>query len=81
MEAEFAMILAGVVLIIGSWYVISKLKVPWRGIADKVPDEDASFIEAESILIAQTFGQQTAKPNDVEFGGGQFGGGGAGGDF
>ncbi|MEO5572686.1 MAG: hypothetical protein ABIT08_17130 [Bacteroidia bacterium] len=81
MEAEVAMIIAGAFLILGSWFVINKLKVPWKGIVDKDPNEDASFIEAESLLIAQTFGQQAVKPNDIEFGGGQFGGGGAGSNF
>ena len=52
-----------------------------EGITFKETEEESSIIEAESLLIAQTFGQQAAKSNDVDFGGGKFGGGGAGGDF
>jgi hypothetical protein len=81
MEAEVAMIIAGAFLVFVSWFAINKLKTPRNGIAYNDPHEDSSFIEAESLLIAQTFGQQATKPNDIEFGGGQFGGGGAGSNY
>ena len=82
-EAEIAMIIAGMFLVLLSWIVIRKLKTPWRGITFKDTGESSSFIDAESLLVAQTFGQQATNPNanDVEFGGGKFGGAGAGGDF
>ncbi|HKR05459.1 MAG TPA: hypothetical protein VJY62_12565 [Bacteroidia bacterium] len=81
MNAEAAMIIAGVFLVAVSWLVIKKLQTPWNEITFKDTGEEPSVIEAESLLIAQTFGQQATKKNDVEFGGGSFGGGGAGGNF
>jgi len=79
MDAEIAMILAGTFLIAVSWFAIKKLKTPRNGITFKDTGDGPSFMEAESLVIAQTFGQHAPKKNDIEFGGGSFGGGGAGG--
>jgi hypothetical protein len=81
LSPETALIIAGTFLIGISWLAIKKLKTPWNGITFKVSDDEPSFVEAESLLVAQTFGQHAAKANDVNFGGGEFGGGGAGGKF
>jgi uncharacterized membrane protein YgcG len=81
MDAEIAMIIAGSFLIAASWFVIRKLKTPWNGITFKNTGDEPSLIEAESLVIAQTFGQQAVKKNDIDFGGGSFGGGGAGGNI
>ena len=81
MSAEMAMIIAGLALVIFSWLIIKKLSTPWRGITFKESDEERTFADAESLLITQSFGQQAARANDFDFGGGKFGGGGAGGEY
>lgn len=80
-NTEFVMIIAGIILIAFAWLVIRKLKTPWNGITFKDTYEVRSMADAESILVAQTFGQPAVKTNDIDFGGGSFGGGGAGGKF
>lgn len=81
MSPEATMIMAGALLVLFSWVVIRVLKNPWKGITAKDTGNEESFIEAESLVIAQTFGAQATKSNDMDFGGGKFGGGGAGGNF
>lgn len=80
-QAELVMIIAGILLIAISWLVIHKLKTPWKGITYLNTVDDLTFIEAESLVIAQTFGQHAVKSNEMDFGEGKFGGGGAGGNF
>lgn len=81
MSPEATMIMAGALLILFSWAVIRALKNPWKGITGKDTGDEEAFIEAESLVIAQTFGAQATKSNDMDFGGGKFGGGGASGKF
>ena len=79
-STEIALMVSGTMLVIFSWSVIQKLKTPWRGITFEDTEKDMAVAEAEGLLIAQTFGQQVVKSNEVG-GGGQFGGGGASGKF
>ena len=78
---EITLTIAGAIMIAIAYAAIQYLKTPKHGITFKEePDED-SFLRsnAEALLIAQTFTQQNTSPsNSTEFGGGTFGGGGAG---
>lgn len=80
---EVAMTIAGLVLIVVSYGLISYLKQPKFGFTyadqDKENKDEKSLIE--SILIAETMGQQAKPAETTKFGGGSFGGGGAGGEF
>lgn len=80
---EVAMTIAGSVLLILSYASINYLKQPKFGftyaeLKSKHKDEKSLI---ESLVVVETLGQQ-AKPADAtKFGGGSFGGGGAGGEF
>jgi hypothetical protein len=80
---EVAMTIAGLVLLVVSYGLISYLKQPKFGFTyadqDKENKDEKSLIE--SILIAETMGQQAKPAETTKFGGGSFGGGGAGGEF
>jgi len=75
--------IAGAFLFTVAYFSIRYLK---RGVAGySYQPEDTQkplFVEAETLVIAQTFGSdtQTDEP-DLSFGGGKMGGGGAGGDY
>ena len=80
---EVAMSIGGTVLLILSYALISYLKQPKFGFTyselNKEHKDEKSLIE--SLVIAETFGQQTKPAETTKFGGGSFGGGGAGGEF
>jgi hypothetical protein len=80
---EVAMTIAGLALLVVSYGLISYLKQPKFGFTyadqDKENKDEKSLIE--SILIAETMGQQAKPAETTKFGGGSFGGGGAGGEF
>jgi uncharacterized membrane protein YgcG len=80
---EVAMTVGGILLLIISYGLIQYLKQPKFGFtnaANDVEDNDGK-LQIESLVIAETFGQQTAADDSTKFGGGSFGGGGASGDF
>lgn len=80
---EWALVIAGAVLVFISYMLIRYLKTPRHGFSDE-PGEDASRftkLQLESLIITQSI-QAPAVPQDhFDFGGGSGGGGGAGGTF
>lgn len=80
---EVAMTIAGSILLILSYGLISYLKQPKFGFtyAELNKENKMEKLQIESLIIAETFGQQTKPTETTKFGGGSFGGGGAGGEF
>jgi hypothetical protein len=82
---EITLTIAGTLLILTAYFAINYLKKPKHGITFEEEIDEDSFIKtnAEALLIAQTFTQQsTPNPaNDIKFGGGESGGAGSGGTF
>ncbi|MBL7700185.1 MAG: hypothetical protein JNK79_18605 [Chitinophagaceae bacterium] len=80
---EQVMTLAGMILILVSYFVIKYLKKPRRGIIDKAPDENISQYEShvEGLIVSETFKPEAAVEPGFKFGGGSTGGGGASGQF
>ncbi|MEQ1797462.1 MAG: hypothetical protein ABL872_05890 [Lacibacter sp.] len=80
---EVFMTIAGSVLLILSYGLISYLKQPKFGFtyAELNKENKMEKLQIESLIIAETFGQQTKPAETTKFGGGSFGGGGAGGEF
>lgn len=68
--------IAGALLIVLAAALISYLKTPRHGISDQ-PGKRRRFANLEAILVAESLGDLPADPG-VKFGGGNFGGGGAG---
>jgi len=79
---ETALILAGIALVAIAWFSIRYLKVPRNGITSE-PDESLARMDAISnVAFSELLQQSPTKPaDDVKFGGGTFGGGGATSDF
>ncbi len=76
--------LGGAVLFAAAYYVIRLLKkgnLSFTYEDDVIETEDS--LQAEALIVTQTFGQAigTEPTKDFTFGGGEFGGGGAGGEF
>jgi hypothetical protein len=84
---ETALILSGTLLVVVSWLSIRYLKTPRHGITSATDDETSKLDRISNIafaaeLVTQNQQQAPSAPNnDVNFGGGQFGGGGAGADY
>jgi len=78
-----AMTIAGSILLILSYGLINYLKQPKFGFtyAELNKENKMEKLQIESLIIAETFGQQTKPTETTKFGGGSFGGGGAGGEF
>ncbi|MFT3908623.1 MAG: hypothetical protein QM737_04310 [Ferruginibacter sp.] len=83
MAPEILMTISGTAMIIIAWALTRYLSVPKYGFTEQelstrhVLDK----MNIESLVIAQTFSQQTQQTGETKFGGGSFGGGGASGDF
>ena len=79
---EIAMLLAGIILILLSYFLIKYLKNERFGFIFDNNRATNKYQYVESLIIGQAFGNQ---PHEVKkntaFGGGKFGGGGACGDF
>jgi len=76
---EIVLSIAGSLLILISLLSINYLKIPRFGLSDDISDK-RSLVNLEAILIAHQFGQ-APEENTMKFGGGNFGGGGAGDDY
>lgn len=80
MAIETVLVISGSVLIFISWWLIRYLAVPKSGFTANTTHDDSLFKkQIESLVIAETFGQQQS--SGTQFGGGSFGGGGASGDY
>lgn len=80
---EVAMTIAGSILLILSYALIKFLKQPKFGFTYAELNKENNFekLQIESLVIAETLGEQTTPTETTRFGGGSFGGGGAGGEF
>ena len=83
LPVEIVMTIAGSVLLIVSYVLINYLKQPKFGFTYKMQNSKNKDEESliESLVIVETLGQQTNPADATKFGGGSFGGGGAGGEF
>ena len=83
MPLEIAAIIGGAILLATAYFAIKYLKnnkTPFT--YDEDEDQKPFYQQAESLIIAQTFGnQQGQNEGKPLFGGGDFGGGGAGQEF
>jgi hypothetical protein len=83
MPMEIAAIIGGIVLLSLAYFSIKYLrdnKTPFT--YDEADSEKPFYQHAESLIIAQTFGNSQAQEGEKPlFGGGDFGGGGAGSEF
>ena len=80
--AEWALVIGGLVLLAITWFSIHKLKGRTSGLtyeADRLSSQ-GEILKAEYILVVQNFGAKPAAVDNtgLAFGGGDFGGGGAG---
>ncbi|MBE9463110.1 hypothetical protein ACFP1I_27505 [Dyadobacter subterraneus] len=73
---EIILTVAGLALILLTIFLINYLKTPKFGVSDE-KDDSQNFANLEAIIIAHQFGQSPAG-DQLHFGGGDFGGGGAG---
>jgi hypothetical protein len=83
LPTEYAMLIAGIIIIAVSYALIKYLSTPKHGYSfapvKRVPK---SILDAEALIIAQTFGKKVAvQDSQFEFGGGSSGGGGATRDY
>jgi len=78
---EIASILGGAFLIGGSYFLIRWLTVPKYGFSVQEEGENTGYRIAESLIVAQTFSQPAASQDTNQFGGGNYGGGGANENF
>lgn len=76
---EIILVLAGSILIVLMVFCIKYLKTPQFGISDE-KDDDQNLANLEAMLVAHQFGQAAAE-DQLKFGGGEFGGGGAGNSY
>jgi hypothetical protein len=85
MPIETALILSGTLLVAVSWLSIRYLKIPRNGLTSLADDETSKLDKISNIAFAELAVQnqqtQPTQNDDVNFGGGQFGGGGAGADY
>jgi hypothetical protein len=82
MPYEYALTIGGIIMVTGCWWLIRKLKRS-PGKFTFVPDPSGhqmDLLNAEAFVIAQTFVKPVKEPQEG-FGGGSFGGGGAGGSI
>jgi hypothetical protein len=80
MPIEWALTLAGMVFLALGYFLMHHLKTPRNGFVYAPERHKNGFIEA--LVVNQLTQQTSATPDDsVRYGGGDFGGGGASGDF
>lgn len=74
---EIAAVLAGAVLLVVAAWAARYLRPARHGLTSLPDDEQPPHFNLESLVVAQTAVVPQAPPPGFEFGGGQFGGGGA----
>jgi hypothetical protein len=79
---EIVMFLAGMILVAVSYLITRYLMLPRKGFTSAEPGRKflKGKINAEALVISETFTDPMPE-NDTKFGGGSFGGGGASGDY
>lgn len=85
LPVEVALTLGGLVLFAIAYFSIKKLKDKESGLTfkpDRINNSNA-FLNAETLIVASQFGLKPETPNEspMEFGGGDFSGGGSSGSF
>jgi hypothetical protein len=76
---ETAMIVFGGIIILAAYLLIKKLAIPYRGFVSKHEQRSADTLNVEGVLTAEVFGTtSTVSEQPTTFGGGSFGGAGAG---
>lgn len=86
LSIEMALVGGGIILLVISWWLLRYLKTSRRGISALENQHQKPLINAttEALLIAQSFGQgpvNSGSDSGTKFGGGEFGGGGAGSNY
>lgn len=83
MPIEGTLSLAGAALLALSYGIIRYLKTPKYGLTSEEQEEEhlMDAIKIESLIVSETFSGQQAAPESNRMGGGNFGGGGATGNF
>ncbi|GEO10947.1 hypothetical protein [Segetibacter aerophilus] len=82
LSVEMAVLIGGFIMIAISYAIIKYLRIPRFGLSfNRNADLNETRINIESLVITQVTGQKTSATTGVEFGGGSFGSGGAGGDY
>jgi uncharacterized membrane protein YgcG len=80
---EMTLTIAGTILVAVAYFCIRYLKHQsgrFTYVEDR-SDENHGFNHVEALIISQTAGAPTAAEPQFDFGGGKFGGGGAGGNY
>lgn len=77
---QYPLTFGGLLLITFSWFFIRKLKSADRGYTFEADDtfQSENLFNAEALMVSQTIGSTNQHPESSGFGGGKFGGGGAG---
>lgn len=79
---EVTLTIAGLFVLAFSVFVLNRLKTPKAGFTrNRLASANLDYLTAEGILISQTLGGTTNTQQAETFKGGQFGGGGASGNF
>jgi hypothetical protein len=79
---EQVLTFAGIILIAIAYALIKYLQTPRSGITDRQPEQHLQErLNAESLILAETFKEAPAPDEGFRFGGGSTGGGGATGQF
>jgi hypothetical protein len=82
LSLEMAMLIGGFIMIAISYAIIKYLRIQRFGLSfEKNVGLNEKRINIESLVITQVAGQKSSATTGVEFGGGSFGSGGAGGNY
>lgn len=79
---EQVMTVAGIIIVLSTYFIIKYLRKPRRGIIDKPSDESSDDnLHLEALVVSETFKPETVVDQAFKFGGGTTGGGGASSNF
>ena len=78
LSAEVAITVAGIILIVISYWLIHYLRSAKYGYTFEVQIPQSDLRNLEGFIIGEAFGNKTHQQQDTKFGGGSFGGAGAG---
>ena len=81
MPVETLMAISGLLMIFISWILTRYLRTDRQGFTASVTRLHKEGLQAESLIIAETFSTQPGVPGGHQPGGGSFGGGGASGEY